>query len=185
MQTRFGTGPAVALLVTAMGSCAHGQTVPPQTGNASRAEVPVTSSAPDTAISSSAMGQLWRVIDDPHTGARWLLVRDGIHPAGPGRLILLAGAGSQHSQDGAETVYPSYATQFGAVSLRPVIRTGDRLVVEENTAVAEVRLEAVALGPAGVGSELKVRLKISDKVLRAKALGAGRAEFLAAGEVRR
>ncbi len=59
------------------------------------------------------------------------------------------------------------------------------MVVEENSAVAEVRLEAVALGPAGVGSEFNVRLKISGKVLRAKALGTGSATFLTEAEVRR
>src|ERR1017187_10219314 len=122
MQTRFGTGPAVALLVTAMGSCANGRAVPATLRTASPAEVLVRGSVPATAISSGTTGQVLRVIDDPHTGARWLLVRDGIYPAGPGRL-LLAEAGSQPSQDGAGTIHPSYATQLGPVSLRPVIRT--------------------------------------------------------------
>jgi hypothetical protein len=62
---------------------------------------------------------------------------------------------------------------------RLVIHAGDRLIVEENTAVVESRLEAVALGPAVVGSPLDARLKVGGKVVRAVALGRGRAAFLA------
>src|ERR1035437_7183929 len=32
-----------------------------------------------------------RVIDDAHSGERWLLLPDGGHPGGPGRLVLAAG----------------------------------------------------------------------------------------------
>jgi flagella basal body P-ring formation protein FlgA len=67
---------------------------------------------------------------------------------------------------------------------RPVIRAGDRLVVEENTAVIEARLEAVALGPAALGSSFDVRLKLGGKVARAVALAPGRAAFQAHAEVR-
>lgn len=62
-------------------------------------------------------------------------------------------------------------------SFRPVVRTGDRLTVEEHTQIADAYLEAVALGPASVGSVLNVRLKIGDRVVRAVALGPGRAAF--------
>lgn len=59
----------------------------------------------------------------------------------------------------------------------PVIRTGDRLIVEENTALVEARLEAVALGPAQPGSSFNVRLVAGGKIVRAVALGPGRAAF--------
>jgi hypothetical protein len=115
-----------------------------------------------------AQGEIVREIDDPHTGGRWLLTRDPVHPAGPGRLVLVA------------RFRPEYRPiQPGVEPPRPVIHAGDRLVVEENTAVIEARLEAVALGPAVVGSPLDVRLKIGGKVVRAVALGPGRAAFLA------
>ena len=61
----------------------------------------------------------------------------------------------------------------------PLIRSGDRLVIEENSAVVEARLEAVALGPAAVGAEFKARLAIGGRVVRAVALGPGRASFVA------
>jgi flagella basal body P-ring formation protein FlgA len=60
-------------------------------------------------------------------------------------------------------------------ALVAVIRAGDRLIVEENTAVVEARLEAVALGAAAPGSTFNVRLRIGGRVLRAVALGPGRA----------
>jgi hypothetical protein len=60
-------------------------------------------------------------------------------------------------------------------SLVPVLRAGDRLIVEEDTPVVAAHLEATALGLATVGGELDVRLKIGGKVVRAVALGPGRA----------
>jgi len=116
-----------------------------------------------------AITQVVREIDDPHSGARWLLLRDPEHPAGPGRLVLLGGAADLAAE---------------AAPLRPVIRSGDRLIVEENTAVVEARLEAVALGPAAPGSAFRVRLTIGGRVARAVALGPGRAAFLPELEAR-
>jgi hypothetical protein len=181
MRKAFENGLAMAVLAAATGICANGQAVPATLEPAPRSEMLVTSMAPPTAVSSGAVAQVLRVIDDPHTGARWLLMRDDRHPAGPGRLLLTAEA----DRDRAIASINPNATQFDPVPVHPVIRMGDRVVVEENSAVAEVRLEAVALGPARVGSEFNVRLKIGGKVLRAKALGAGSAAFLTEAEVRR
>jgi flagella basal body P-ring formation protein FlgA len=61
--------------------------------------------------------------------------------------------------------------------LKAIIRGGDRLVVEQNTAVIEARLEAVALGPARRGATFQARLKIGGKVVRVVALAPGRAEL--------
>jgi hypothetical protein len=71
-----------------------------------------------------------------------------------------------------------------AQALSPVIRAGERLIVEESTPVVEARLEAVSLGPAAVGSPLDVRLKVGGKVVRAVALGPGRAALRAETGVR-
>jgi flagella basal body P-ring formation protein FlgA len=67
--------------------------------------------------------------------------------------------------------------------MQPVIRAGERLIVEESTAVVDARLEAVALGPAAIGSPLNVKLAIGGKVVRAVALAPGRAAFQAETEV--
>jgi hypothetical protein len=132
----------------------------------------VVTSSNSAPVPASTPAQTVREIDDPHSGARWVLVRDPNHPAGPGRLVLGEGLRSGASEHDPE-----------AAPSRPAIRAGDRLIVEENTAVAEARLAAVALGPAVVGSTFDVRLKIGDRVVRAVALAPGRAAFLP--EVRR
>jgi flagella basal body P-ring formation protein FlgA len=49
--------------------------------------------------------------------------------------------------------------------------------------VADVRLEAVALGPAVKGAHFKARLKLGGKVVRAVAVSEGRADFAPDGEV--
>ena len=59
----------------------------------------------------------------------------------------------------------------------PVIHAGDRLIVEEHTAVAEAGWRLWRWDSAAVGRPLRVRLEIGGKVLRAVALGPGRAAF--------
>jgi hypothetical protein len=135
------------------------------------------SSPREASNSVLAHGQIVREIDDPSSGARWLLVREMEHPGGPGRLVEVFPAQSSGRRIEA-------AASVAQPVPRPAIRAGDRLIVEENTAVVEARLEAVALGPAAVGSELGVRLKIGGKVLRAVALGPGRAAFKPETEAR-
>lgn len=116
-----------------------------------------------------------REIDDLHTGDRWLLMRNGANPAGPGRLIWVEspGAGAGHGM--ARDAHETSESAAHATCLRPVIHLGDALVVEEHTAVVDARLEAVALGSAEAGAELKARLKIGGKVVRVIAVAAGRA----------
>lgn len=112
-----------------------------------------------------------REIDDPHTGARWLLVRNAQHPGGPGRLVL---AGTRMLADtGAGRTAPA------AMPL-PVIRAGERLIVEEHTPLLDVVLEAVALQPAVVGAPLAARLQIGGKVVHAVAEAPGRARLVRA-----
>jgi hypothetical protein len=65
-----------------------------------------------------------------------------------------------------------------------IIRPGDKLVVEEHSAITDAYLEGVALGPAGPGSALNVRLSIGGRVVRATAVAPGRAAVQAAREVR-
>jgi len=114
--------------------------------------------------------ELIREIDDPHTGVRWLLIRNDANPGGPGRFALVS-AGQSATGDGP--VRPTNSAKEAPP--HPVIRAGDRLVVEEHTAIADAALEARALGPAALGSAFKVRLTIGGRVVRAVALGSGRA----------
>jgi hypothetical protein len=66
----------------------------------------------------------------------------------------------------------------------PVIHAGDALIIEENSALVEARLEAVALGPAESGWAFNARLKIGGNVVRVVALGPGRAAFAPPTEAR-
>ena len=112
--------------------------------------------------------ELLREIDDPSLGQRWLLYRDPRHPAGPGRLVAV-GAAALGRPEAA-----SSAGQGPAAAPRPVIRAGDRVVLEENTPVVEARLQAIALLPAFAGSPLKVRLLLGGKTVPAIAIAPGR-----------
>jgi hypothetical protein len=111
-----------------------------------------------------------REIDDPHSGARWLLVKDLAHPGGPGHLVRVkrdetAGAGSRLAV--------------------PMIHTGDHVVVEEHSEVVDAVLEAVALGPAVEGGLFSARLNVGGRVLRVAAIAPGRAQLRLGGEVSR
>ena len=150
--------------------------------------VMVSSTGPGVAA-MQAEGEVVREIDDPHTGARWLLMRDSSHPGGPGRMVLATGPRGQALSDVRSDTRiraqdDSGPYQPGSAPAQPVIRAGDRLIVEENTAVVEARLEAVALNAAAIGSPLNVRLAIGGKVVRAVAVAAGRAALPAQNEVR-
>jgi hypothetical protein len=118
--------------------------------------------------SAQPQGQIYREIDDPNTGDRWLLLRNQEYPGGPGRLVRVAAAG-RAAGSGAEALGGQSAAAL------PVIRSGDRVIVEEHTAVVDAVLEARALKPAAMGAVFEARLLIGGRVVRVVALGPGRA----------
>lgn len=103
----------------------------------------------------AARVRILREIQDPNTGVRWMVIANMENPAGPGRLV------------------PAEAAEMEARAA--VIHSGDRVVVEEHTVAADVYLEAKALEPASIGSRFAVRLKVGGKVLKAVAVGPGKA----------
>jgi hypothetical protein len=109
--------------------------------------------------------ELIREIDDPHSGARWLLYRDRAHPAGPGRLLL--------ARTGQASPSHLWAGRAGLRS-QPAIHSGDAVVLEEDSPVASARLQAVALGSADKDSSVRIRLQIGGRVVQAIAEGPGR-----------
>jgi hypothetical protein len=119
-----------------------------------------------SAQESPAGGQVVSRRTDPATGARWALVRDAGHPATLARWVLTGTA--RIGQAG---------TSPAAKAEKPVIRAGDRIVVEEQTAVVDAWLEATALTSAGSGDPLQARLTIGGRVLGARAIAPGRAEI--------
>jgi|SRR5271166_711493 len=115
-----------------------------------------------------------REMDDPHTGRRWLLLRDPVHPGGPGRWAQVDMEESVPPMPEAKRVDVQRVAAAEAPP-HPIIRGGDRLILEENTAFMEVRLEAIALGPAVPGGVFQARLKIGGRNVKAVALTPGHA----------
>ena len=105
-----------------------------------------------------------REIDDPSTGQHWLLMRDPLHPGGPGVLV------------SSESVPDSGRLEAAIVRLHPVIHAGDRLTVEQSNAKVDLRIEGIALSPAAPGAPLRVRLSLTGKIVDALALGPGLVE---------
>ena len=127
-----------------------------------------------TEVDQSLAGDVFKEIDDSCTGDRWLLVRDASHPAGPGRLLRITRTGRMILPGEMEET----ASKVGERAAAPVIHSGDALVLEESTPLVEAHLEARALGPAICGGEFSARLAVGGKVVRAVALGKGRAAFV-------
>jgi hypothetical protein len=161
---------AAAWVLAAAGQAAGGKGMAPRLFLSSRGPIPVV---------APVSGEVVREIDDPHSGDHWLLMRDEGHPGGPGRMVLVAGLERESLRDGARVAQPAGFAALDRIAVRPVIHTGDRLIVEESTPVVEARLEGVALGPAASGVPFNVRLKVGGNVVRAVALGPGRAVFAA------
>jgi len=171
MRLRMATGIGVVALVTASMAAA-------QVGAAPRDQI-LISSGGLASLQRPAQEEIVREIDDPYTGDRWLLMRNGQFPGGPGRLVMAtAHRNAAGGASGGVTRQPDEAR------LIPVIRVGDRLIVEEHTAVVDAVLEARALNPAAVGAPLDVRLTIGGNVVRVVALGSGRAALVAEAGMR-
>lgn len=117
--------------------------------------------------------QAVREIDDPHTGDRWLLVRAIRNPGGPGRLVL-AGRLTQVATEGLQRPLDGRRPQWPAI-FSPIIHAGERVILEQNSPLVRASLEAIALESAALGTSLNVRLAIGGKIVRACAVGRGRA----------
>ena len=118
-----------------------------------------------------------RLIEDPSTHLRWMLMKDAAHPEWPARLEPFANTFGTSGSTGGAVSLPSRKVLM--------IHAGDALTITRHTEVSDVRLEAVALGPAAIGELVRVRLKTSGRILSVIADGAGRATMLTDGnEVR-
>jgi hypothetical protein len=112
-----------------------------------------------------------REVDDPSCGLRWYLLRDLSHPGGPGSFAVFAGSREDPEEAQVEP------------ARRTIVFAGDRLIVEERTAVLDTRLEAVALRPASAGQIIDVRWRNGGKSILVRIVGPGRARLLDSSEV--
>ena len=193
MKKRLRMAWGAGVLVWGMASVVCAQS---PAATASRAQVLLSSGGIGAAGGqANPSGEVLREIVDPHNGEHWLLLRQNTLPGGPGRLVLVAsdrgdGIRKQQAQSTETQVrmrlgthsssQPDLQSTLIAPAL-PVIRSGDRLTVEEHTAHVDAVLEARALGAAVAGAVLEARLTIGGGVVRVVALGPGRAA-LAAGD---
>jgi hypothetical protein len=138
----------------------------------------IVSRGPAQVAAQQPARDLIREIDDPNTGRRWLLYRDLSHPGGPGRLVQAVSAQRRAEQQFAGLTVPAGVARVADAPERPIIHSGDRVILEESTPVVEARLEAVALGPALPGSRLQVRLRMGGIVASAVAIAPGRVALL-------
>jgi len=146
-----------------------------------------SSSSSANAIVSSApvqSNEILRVIDDPGTHERWLVVADPQHPGGPARLVKSSEYEREVGAQGAAPVKVQSAVKAHIEARKPVIRPGELLIVEEHSQFIDMRLEAVALSQAVVGDTFDVRLKVGGKVVRAVATAPGHARLAAQTGVR-
>jgi hypothetical protein len=170
MRIRLGMAAgwgAVAMGVAWAASCAQ-------------AQMPSAAGGPTAVQDSGAnlgQGEILREIDDPNNGNRWLLMRNKQSPGGPGRLVLVA---ARHKVAGV-----AQAQGAGESGNVPVIHLGDRLIIEEHTAVVDAVLEARALAPAMAGAAFDARLTLGGGVIRVVAVGPGRAALPAGTGARR
>jgi hypothetical protein len=110
--------------------------------------------------------------EDPSTGDRWLLVPNPIHPEGPTRWVRVQSLASDKQGHPTGAGRGNGLTRNAAHPM--VIHSGDKVIVEEHSAVVDARLEAVALGAAARGGELRVRLEVGGQVVPVVALEPGR-----------
>jgi hypothetical protein len=169
------------ILLAAWAVSAHAQVAE---GHPTSLRILVSSLAASVPAEQPVPGAVVREIDDPHNGDHWLLLRDSSRPGAPGRMVLAsAGAGSDRQTESKDFSQAASRQANRELSI-PVIHSGDRLIVEEDTRRVQMRLEAVALGQAASGASLNVRLAFRGNVVRAIALGPGRAAFAQGAGVR-
>ena len=152
-------------------------------------------------IDDLSTGKRWLLLrDESHPGGPGRLVlsaEDSVEIQRQGESGAIPRTASASSQQRFESNLPDSAATLSApatnpdqknllfeasIPAKPIIRAGDHLSIEQHSAVADVQLTAIALGPAKAGSTLNVRLEIGGRVVRAIAVGPGHALFAHAVE---
>jgi hypothetical protein len=168
---------AVALSATSIGSFCSAQTVSFSPAGLAAGRATAGSAAAvavlaggsgfspyQRSVTCATMGS----IEDPASGDRWILERDPLHPEGPGKLV----RGPSLTPGSCSSV--TFHLQPQPV---PLIRAGDPLLVEEHTASADIRLNAIALSPAAAGKSIPARITPGGSIIQVIASAPGRAHL--------
>lgn len=118
-----------------------------------------------------------RVIDDPGTGHRWLLVEQISRPGAPALLVQIP-SDRDLKRLGCLSETPLSRMQEFQV---PIIHAGESIALSESSATLDVQLEGTALQSAQVGAALAVRLKVGGHLVHALATAPGRARVIVGG----
>lgn len=186
-----GKSPLLFALLISSALCIKAQ----QTGTVAEAEHPGIIALSNSSQNKVRSSEILRVINDPGGHAIWLLSTDPVYPSGPGRLERIPLTSTPHRTLAEESPTPrvdevnwqitnsgslasspsELASVAPAPNLTPVIRAGDRIIIEQHSAILDSTLAAIALGPARLGAQFDARLVVGGKHLHAIALASGRA----------
>ncbi len=119
-----------------------------------------------------------RELVDPCLGSHWQLQLDPEHPERPGRLVRVG------ASEGAG--------DFTNLTQPVAIRSGEQVIVEQDSPSLRAKFQAIAIEPANAGALLRVRLSLGAKaptgiqgrIVRVIATGAGRARWVFEEEVK-
>jgi len=158
------------------------------------------SASEDTSSSRRLNRGVIREIDDPHLGIRWLLMLDPKNAGGPGVLVPSGSNAAVLIDRSLVSTVPAALPQVKPIESvtsnsvltgsfeqankpkTPILRAGDRIVIEEHTPIADASLDAVALSSAVSGGAFTARLTAGGAIVRALALAPGRAVFAPGGQ---
>lgn len=144
--------------------------------------LPLSAQHPEAVVQAHSRPVVFRTVVDL-TSTCWFLVPNEVHPAGPGQWLQRPALQCESPRGGTEQRVVS-SRVVDDILPRPVIRRGDRLIVEEHSAFADALLEAEALSSAVRGETFKVRLASGNAQVRVVALGPGRATLVPVRGVR-
>lgn len=109
-----------------------------------------------------ARGQQARELRDPATGAIWRLLPGDSRQGGPARWVLVDSGTAFRTTAAGRTL---------------LIHSGDKIVVEEHSAIADARLTAIAITSAAKGEQFRARITVGGGVFTVRAVSAALAEL--------
>lgn len=111
------------------------------------------------------------------TRRQWCVERNGDHPAWPSRLKLIPGDVSCRQL--AQVSRRINNLQMAEADGRPtLVRANDTVAISEENSVLHVRLEGIALSNGSEGEEIKVRLRLSGRVVRVRVSARSKASLI-------
>ena len=106
----------------------------------------------------------------------WILVKGTSVGGGPGKWLEEPFGACEPAQSDNRSIVPSSDTKRAGA--KPIIRAGERLLVEQNSERVQARLQATALEPAALGAILRVRFRSGGSPVQVVAIAPGHASLI-------